>query len=292
LRILAAFIFSLALLLPPVADAYDVLVLQSRRDPAFEEALSGFRSSRTFSERVVVLSDYADVDVTRIVREDQPALVLALGDGALEAARKLRQTPVVALISLGIRSQRASHPNLTGIDMFAPPERYLSLFQGMKRHRVGLIHHPAKCGWYVQQARQAAQRMGIELVVREVSIPRDTLSQLASLAGKVDALWMLPDATAVTRETAEAYFRFSQEQNVPVVSFASAYLGLGAAAVLEIDRTELGRQAGDMTSAILKGTEAGNIPLAYPRRVQLKTNPSVLKHLGIAIERAVVNSRE
>lgn len=292
MRILAAFIFSLVLLLPPVADAYDVLVLQSRRDPAFEEALSGFHSSHTFSERVVVLSDYADVDITRIVREDQPLLVLALGDSALETAHKLRQTPVVALISLGIRSRHASHSNMTGIDMFAPPERYLSLFQGMKRHRVGLIHHPAKSGWYVQQARQAAQRMGIELVVREVSTPRDTLSQLASLAGKVDALWMLPDATAVTRETAEAYFRFSQEQNVPVVSFAGAYLGLGAAAVLEIDRTELGRQAGDMTSAILKGTGVADIPLAYPRRVQLKTNPSVLKHLGITPERAVANPRE
>lgn len=280
------------MLLPQVAGAYDVLVLQSRRDPAFNEALSGFRSSRAFSERVIVLSDYADVDVTRIVREERPLLVLALGDSALEAARKLRQTPVIGLISLGIRSRRASHPNLTGIDMFAPPERYISLFQGMKRRRVGLIHHPAKSGWYVHQARQAAQRMGIELVVREVSAPKDTLNQLASLSGKVDALWMLPDATAVTRETAEAYFRFSQEQNVPVVSFAGAYLGLGAAAVLEIDRTELGRQAGDMAEAILKGADAADIPLAFPRRVQPKTNPSVLRHLGIATEKTAATPRE
>ncbi|KAB0669444.1 ABC transporter substrate-binding protein [Oryzomonas sagensis] len=292
MRILTALIVSLALLLPLAADAYDVLVLQSRRDPAFEEALAGFRANRRFSERVVVLADYADVDVTRIVREDRPALVLALGDRALEAARKLRQTPVIALISLGIHSRHATRSNLTGIGMFAPPERYLSLFQGMKKRRVGLIYHPAKSGWYVQLARQAAQRLGIELVTREVSTPRDTLTQLATLAGKVDALWMLPDATAVARETVEAYFRFSQEHNVPVVSFANAYLGLGAAAVLEIDRAELGRQASDMGSAILKGTEASDIPLAYPRRIQLRTNPSVMKHLGIAAERAALHPRE
>lgn len=292
MRILATFIFSLALLFPLAADAYDVLVLQSRRDPAFDEALSGFRSIRHLSERLIVLSDYADVDITRIVREDQPALVLALGDRALEAAHRLRQTPVVALISLGIHDRRAARPNLTGIGMFAPPERYLSLFQGMKKHRVGLIYHPAKSGWYVQQARQVAQQMGIHLVTREVAVPRDTLSQLSSMADKVDALWMLPDATAVTRETVEAYFRFSQEHNVPVVSFASAYLGLGAAAVLEIDRTDLGRQAGDMSQAILKGAEASDIPLAYPRRVQLRTNPSVLRHLGITVEKTVLNPRE
>ncbi|GFE61457.1 ABC transporter substrate-binding protein [Geobacter sp. AOG2] len=292
MRILAAFIFSCALLFPLVADAYDVLVLQSRRDPAFDEALSGFRTGRNLSERLIVLADYVDVDITRIVREDQPALVLALGDKALEATRKLRQTPVVALISLGIHNRHTSHSNLTGIDMFAAPERYLTLFQGMRKHRIGLIFHPAKSGWYVQQARQIAQRMGIELVLREVSVPRDTLFHLSSLAGKVDALWMLPDSTAVTRETVEAYFRFSQEHNVPVVSFASAYLGLGAAAVLEIDRTELGRQAGDMSSAILKGAEASDIPLAYPHRVLLKTNPSVLKHLGITAEQAIMNPRE
>ncbi len=292
MRILAAFIFSCALLLPLVADAYDVLVLQSRRDPAFDEALSGFRAGRNLSERVIVLADYADVDITRIVREDRPTMVLALGDRALEAVRKLRQTPVIALIALGIHSRHASNSNLTGIDMFTTPERYLTLFQGMRKHRVGLIFHPAKSGWYVQQARQIAQRMGIELVAREVSAPRDTLTQLSSLAGRVDALWMLPDATAVTRETVEAYFRFSQEHNVPVVSFAGAYLGLGAAAVLEIDRDELGRQASDLSSAILNGVEASDLPLAYPRKVQLKTNPSVLKHLGIAAEKAFVNPRE
>jgi putative ABC transport system substrate-binding protein len=275
-----------------VADAYDVLVLQSRRDPAFDEALSGFRSGRNLSERVIVLADYADVDITRIVREDRPTLVLALGDRALDAARKLRQTPVVALISLGIHNRHASNSNLTGIDMFTAPERYLLLFQGMRKHRVGLIYHPAKSGWYVQQARLLAQRMGIELVTREVSVPRDTLTQLSSLAGKVDALWMLPDATAVTRETAEAYFRFSQEHSVPVVSFAGAYLGLGAAAVLEIDRTDLGRQAGDISSAILKGADAADLPFAYPRKVQLKTNPSVLKHLGIAAEKAFISPWE
>ena len=83
-------------------------------------------------------------------------------------------------------------------------------------------------------------------MIREVSAPRETLEQLATLAGKVDALWMLPDSTAVTRETTEAYFRFGQQQTVPVVSFAANYLGLGAAAVLEIDRIAMGRQADAM----------------------------------------------
>lgn len=291
MRYLLSLIIALATLLPLTAQAYDVLVLQSRRDPAYDEVLKGFRAGRDFSKRVVVLSDYAEADIPRMVREERPALVLALGDAALAATRKLRQTPVIALMTLGIHDRQAPPPNMACIGMFAPPERYLALFQGLKARRVGVIHNPGKSGWYLRQARQEAARMGIELVVREVQAPRDTLARLTSLKGEVDALWMLPDTVAVTRETVEAYFRFSQEENIPVVSFAGAYLGLGAAAVLEIDRAELGRQAGDMAATLLREGEAAGQPVAWPRATALRTNPSVLRRLGITGEQ-LGSSRE
>jgi len=150
----------------------------------------------------------------------------------------------------------------------------------MQVKRVGVIYNPARSGWYMQQARRAAQNAGITLVAREVSSPRDTLEQLSSLAGKVDALWMLPDVTAVTRETAEAYFHFSQQQAVPVVSFAAGYLGLGAAAVLEIDRVAVGMQAREMVAAALDDDRADSAGFSFPKTISLKTNPVVLTRLG------------
>jgi len=283
MRHLLLIIIALATLLPSLAQAYDVLVLQSRRDPAYEEALRGFRAANTASQRTIVLSDYAEVDVVRIVREDRPRVILAVGDAALTAARNVRQTPVVALMALGIQKQRSTHNNLTGIDMFVSPERYISMFRTMKTRRVGVIYNPAKSGWYLRLARQAARAAGIELVVREVSAPRETIDTLEALSGKVDVLWMLPDSTAVTRETAEAYFRFGQEQHIPVVSFAANYLGLGAAAVLEIDRLAMGRQADAMVAEILRGSRIESLPLDFPKGMRLKTNPSVLRRLSVAL---------
>lgn len=281
MRRLVLVILACAMLLPSLAQAYDVLILQSRRDPAYDEVLKGFRSALKLSERVIVLNDYAETDVVRIVREDRPGLVLALGDSALAAARKVRQIPVIGLMALGIRERQNTLPNITGIDMFVPPERYLNIFREMKKKRVGVLHNPAKCGWYLRRARQAAQQANIELVVREVHTPKETLAQLSGLTGEVDVLWMLPDTTAVTRETAEAWFRFSQEERVPVVSFAGAYLGLGAAAVLEIDRTELGRQAGGMAAKILEGAAVADVSITWPDKTTLKTNPNVIRKLGI-----------
>jgi putative tryptophan/tyrosine transport system substrate-binding protein len=276
-------LLALATLLPSLAQAYDILVLQSRRDPAYEEVLKGLRAGHNASQRVLVLSDYAEVDVIRIVREDRPRVILAVGDAALTAARSVRNTPVVAVMSLGIHSHKISHNNLTGIGMLAPPERYIAMFKTMKTRRVGVICNPAKSGWYLRLAQRAAAAAGIELVVREVSAPRESIKHLSALAGKVDALWMLPDSTAVTRETAEAYFRFGQEQHIPVVSFAAAYLGLGAATVLEIDRVAMGRQVDAMVAEILRGSRIEDMPLDFPKGCKLKTNSSVLKRLKIAI---------
>lgn len=274
------FMLVFATLLPIPAEAYDVLILQSRRDPAYDDVLKGFRFEQKTSLRMLVLSDYAEVDVVRIMREERPKVILAVGDAALTATRQVSQIPVVAVMSLGIHAMMALRPNLTGIGMFASPERFISTFQRMKTRRIGVIYNPARSGWYLRPARQAAEAAGIELVAREVSTPREAVERLSALAGKVDALWMLPDSTAVTRETTEAYFHFGQQQAVPVVSFAANYLGLGAAAVLEIDPVAIGRQADVIVAALLKGPRRDSIPLSFPSTIKVRTNPGVLKRLG------------
>jgi putative ABC transport system substrate-binding protein len=280
MRRLVLLILALATLFPSLALSYDVLVLQSSRNPAYEEVMKGFRNGGNVSQRNVVLADYAEVDVIRIVSEDRPRLILAVGDAALTVVRKVQQTPVVAVMSLGIHNRRnASQSNLTGIGMYAQPERYIRMFHTMKTRRVGVIYDPSRSGWYMNLARQAAGPAGIELVTREVSTPFEINKQLASLSGKVDALWLLPDSTAINRETTEAYFHFGQQQSVPVVSFAAAYLGLGAVAVLEIDHSGLGNQAEAIVTALLSGGAVNGMPLEFPQKLTLKTNPGVLKRL-------------
>lgn len=273
-------IIALATLLPNLALAYDVLILQSRRDPSYDEVLKGFRFAQKSSLRMLVLSDYAEVDVTRIVREDRPRLILAIGDAALKEARKVRTTPVLALMSLAVPAQTANLSNLTGISMFTAPERYMEIFRNMKARRVGVIYSSTRSGWYLNQARRDAAQAGIELVERQVTNARQTSEKLASLCGKVDALWMLPDTVAVTRDNVESYFTFGQKNSVPVVSFSGSYIALGAAAALEIDRRALGRQADGMAAQLLSDQDV-EAPVIWPSKATLKRNSSVLQRLGL-----------
>lgn len=133
LRRLILIILALATLLPFQAEAasYDVLVLQSSRNPAYTELLNSFSSSLGKAQRVVVLSEYADVDVVRILREDHPRMILAVGDAAVNASRKVKNLPVVAVMALDIQNSTYARSNLTVISIFVEPKRYISMFKGM-----------------------------------------------------------------------------------------------------------------------------------------------------------------
>ena len=277
-------VLGLLALLPLSVEAYEVLVLQSSRAPAYDEALKGIRSVRRFSERLLILSDYMNVDLQRIAREDRPLLIIALGDNAYLSARKIRQIPVVVLMAPNYRGGSGGHPALTGVELHLPPERYLTVFNTMGLKRVGIVGNPAKSGHYIRLIQQSAPRYGIEPIVREVASPREVTGQLSSLRGEVDALWLLPDDTAVSRETTDAYFLFSMQQQVPVVAFSSAYLQSGAAVAVEIHRYDIGRQAGEIVTSLLDGNDVSGHPAASPRKSSLRTNPTVLHRLGLSLD--------
>ena len=271
----------LLLLLPLPALAYDILVLQSLREKGYDEAVRGVKRECTATMRTVVLSDYAETDITRIIREEHPRLVVAVGDRALGVAEKQRNTTVLYMMALHVRPRQRG--TTTGVGMLFEPARYLAVFDSIGSKRVGVIYDPSKSGAYLKRAQTAARRSGIDLVVREVHSPRETPAMLDSLRGKVDALWMLPDATAVSSETIEAYFLFSQGERVPLVSFAEIYLSMGGAVALGIDRFDIGRQLGLMAQSVLDGTSVEDIAPQAPRRVLMKVNDGVLRRLKLSV---------
>ena len=283
------FLITALLLLAGPALGYDVLLVQSSRNAAYEEIAHGFRISCAKDSRFVVLSDYGKVDVFRIVREDRPRLVVAIGDEALSSLKHVRQTPILAVMTLGVRAAN-TRANVTGVDLFVAPENFLPVLQSLNAKRVGMIYSAAKTGWYVKRAIAAARQVDVEIVPREVRDPRDTVQALESLTGKVDALWMVPDTTAMVRETLPAYFNFSLQQKAPVVSFTAVHLGHGAAAAVDIDRSALGRQAGQMAMKLLNGVNPDALPVEQPQAFSVKINPVVLQNLGLPIPPRYISS--
>jgi putative ABC transport system substrate-binding protein len=274
---------ALALLTCLPCWAADVLIVQGARDKVFTEAVQGFKASVDAATRTLVMADYAEFDLVRLVREERPRLVLAVGDSALAAAKRLRQVPVVSVMALSAGSGRTV-PNMAGVSMFIAPDKYLDLMGTLQLKRVGVLYNPDKTGEYIERAQQAARHQGIELVARVVRSPKEVPAQLETLRGKVAGLWLVPDSTALASEVSAAYFLFAQAERLPVIAFADYYLRLGAVAVLELDCTSQGRQAAELAKRILAGTGTEDIGIVQPRYFSLHGNTAVGKKLGLAAD--------
>lgn len=273
------------LLIPLSVHAYQVLLVVGSRIAVFEEAITGLRNEKAFSDRMIYLSDYVDIDLQRMIREDRPRVIVAVGDRALQAVRGVRQVPVVSVMAVGLARVNAASPNVTGIEFIAQPERYLSLYSSLQIRRVAIIYDPARSEEYLKRARQTASRFNIELVPRIVKSPWEVFKQLTELSGTVDGLWMIPDASVINRQSIEGFFLFAMAQQIPLVSFSNDHLALGATAVLEPSRYEMGRQAAEMVGELLSGKRAKDIGPIFPRKIQLGINSAILKQLGMTADR-------
>jgi putative tryptophan/tyrosine transport system substrate-binding protein len=278
MRILVLLI-TLALMNALPALGADVLILQSSRSAGYADALRGFHAACGMSHRTLVMSDYAEVDVERIVKEERPRLVLAVGDKALAAAAKIRELPVVALLSFSLNLQKNWADNFGGISMAAAPEQYLALFAYLGLKNVGILYDPAKTGRYLKRIVHDAQQLGLNLFVVPVDATGGIQDDLEKLRGKVDALWVLPDSTVATGGNMEAFRVFSVAVNVPVVTFSRQYLNMGAAASLDLDYYDVGQQAAEMVASMLSG-EARKVPTLYPRKTHVHANGQLICRLG------------
>jgi putative ABC transport system substrate-binding protein len=272
---------ALVLLLPALAQAYDLLVVMDQHSKIYDTLLLGFRNSHHFKERVIVLQDYAENDLVRIVREDHPATVLTIGGKALDATHKISNTPIVSVFSYGI--QLSDPPsNLVQIKLQAKTERYAALFHALGAKRVGTVFSHGSSR-YVAEATDTFRHAGIHLVTREASTPGEVAKQLETLKDKVDALWLLPDPKIVTSETVEVFVLSSLRNRLPLVSFTEAHLKKGAAAAFAIDLEDLGKQAAETVSQIMAGDSPAEIEEIPPRKIRLRFNRQVMEHLGFPV---------
>jgi len=271
-----------ALLLPCAALGADLLILQSCRSPIYAEALRGLRAGARVSDQTLVLSDYAEVDVQRLVREERPRMLIAVGDKALAACRKVREVPVVGMLSLSL-SQKPQPDHIGGVAMTASPSRYLELFAQLGVKRIGTLYDPRISGLYLKRAFGEAGDYGLSLVAEPVRNSRDLQGKLEKLKGETDLLWLLPDSTVVTTVNMEALLLFSMTEGIPMVAFTSQYLKNGAAAALDIDPYDVGVQTGELALSLLRSAPTRKIPVLDPRKVRLQVNESVLHKLRLKL---------
>ncbi len=264
----------------------EVLAIQSVRIPPYEEVIQGFATVCHAKMTRIFTSDAAGADFIAQIRMRKPRLILAIGMDALSKVKHIKHLPIVYLMVFDPKSILSSEKNITGISMNIPQDRQMAILSkaltGIKN--VGLVYDPIKTGDLAEQARDASEKLGINLISSEVNRASEVPLRIMEMEGKIEVLWMLPDLTVVTPASVEYMILFSIEHRIPILTFAEKYVELGALMSISIDPMDVGRQAGQMANAIFSGKPVQD---EDPRKATISINPKLAKKLGITIDEQV-----
>ena len=133
--------------------------------------------------------------------------------------------------------------------------------------RVLIVHSSGKTSFPgIREMKDAAPRLGVDLVTKEVSTAEEAAAAFASIQpGEIDAVFMPVDA--VVKSADAALQKLVKRDHIPIVSPS----GIRGNSVMSYgpDLRDLGVQMGVMVAKVLNGTDPATLPVELPRRQRL-----------------------
>ncbi|MEZ4525290.1 MAG: ABC transporter substrate binding protein [Desulfobacterales bacterium] len=190
------------------------------------------------------------------LRTARASLVYCIGAKAYSlSSRYLADTPTV--FSSLINWQRLSlSPKAYGVsnelNARMPIYMFRSIFPEVKK--IGILYsREYTLQWFRDTAEQAGE-LGIEIVGTTVSGPKDILSGVKELASQAKALWLIPDPMVMPeKQYLYDILKICQKNRMPVFTYHSAFVELGAVLSVAVDEPTIGRQAAGIAAELLSG---------------------------------------
>lgn len=229
------------------------------------------------------------------VRAATPTVVVTVGSLATSIMLRAPEltAPIVFSMVLypeesGFLAKRAE--GVTGVALDVPLDVQLETLHRLvpAARRVGVLYNPDETGRIVERARAASGGQRLELVSEEVHDATRAVEALERLAERVDVVWSVADSHVFTPQTTSALILAALRRRLPLVGLSTAHVRAGTLAALTVDYADVGRQTGEITARLLRGTKADQVPVAAPRRVSLALNLRTAEHIGLTVDPVLV----
>jgi len=287
---------SLILICPLQAVSAEVAVFLSGDMEAYQTALAGVRKSAPGVELTEFnMKDNLETGKNLIItiRDKKPKAILALGARAAKLAREeFTDVPVIYCLVFNPFELGLEAANISGVAMIASPDSQFESFKAVlpSLKRLGVLYDPNKSSRWVESAKKAAPRYGIELVERRITSAEGVSRALKEIISNIDALWLLPDTTVVSKEVFSYLLNVTLDKQRPIFAFSEGLVKSGALLALSPDYRETGAKVGELINAVLSG-DSNYSPLVYPSG-KLYINSKTAEAVGIRIPGAVKQKAE
>jgi putative ABC transport system substrate-binding protein len=190
-------------------------------------------------------------------------------------------------------AQSLSHPglNATGFtlvfDDIAPRRLQLLKECAPAIRRVGFLWNPLHVDHEVENVKNAAKALGVEIVNLEVRGSNDVepALQSAKKAG-IDSLYVV--TARVTIFFQRQILEFARDNKLPMASGLGAWAEKGALISYGPNLYQVATQTATDVNKVLMGAKPGDIPIAQPTNFKLSINLKTAKALNLTIPTSLV----
>lgn len=285
----AASLVLVVILLPAMATAGTGPVVAVVTDGivAYAFAVEGFKQEYGGDLVIHRLPKGAEVDddLEKAIRKVEPRALLAVGSkAAISLKSRFDEIPIVYAMVLDPEKRGLSGDNVTGVTLEIPAAEQFRQFKRVvpTLQTIGVVYNPEKSERLIRTAREAARQAGLTLLEEMITETGEVPDAFTRLASKVDGIWLVPDASVVTRRTLAHLLKLSLQRKLPVLVFSVAFVKAGALVGVAPDYPAIGRESARMVKKILGGASPGTLPSRAPPSVVV-INRTTAASLGVEL---------
>ncbi|MBP9692026.1 MAG: ABC transporter substrate-binding protein [Alphaproteobacteria bacterium] len=264
-----------------------ISILQNIEHPALDATREGLLEELPKLGYTDLVVDYQSAQgnaalaaqIAQKFASNSPDVIIAVGTKAAQAAMaatKESKIPIVfasvtdPLAAKLVTSLEAPTENVTGVSNFVAPEPQFKFFKKClpRLKKLGIVYDPGEPNSIALNTMmdKAAKELGLELVYAIATKTSDVFAASQSLCGKVDALFVNNDNTALS--AFKSVVKAAQSCGIPAFVSDVDIVDQGALAALGPDQKDLGRQAARIVDKILKNPKAPFPAVQFPEKTE------------------------
>jgi len=181
---------------------------------------------------------------------------------------------------------------ITGVSNFVDVAPQVALFKKIlqkEQPRIGVIYNAGEANSVVLVEKMKAIP-SVTWVFATASKTSEVAQATESLISQVDAIFINNDNTALS--AFDSIVVVAKNKKIPVFCSDVDMVEKGAVAAMGANQYELGLQAGEMIVRLIKGDPIKDIPVAWPRKVEIRLNPDMAEAIGLSIPDEVMKAAQ
>jgi len=269
-----------------------VTIVRSQQISAYNEVIKGFEE-RCKGENISIKAIYdlkGDVEEGKRIVQNikinklQTNLILAVGVLATTLVKEqFPDIPIIFCMVINHERFNFQGVNITGISCEASVEDQFTILKevlGVHKN-VGVIYDPIKTWKIISEAILVAKKLEFNLIQTEITSEKEVTSAIKNIISKIDALWIVPDGTVITKETIDGIIKLTQKHRLPTFCTSPAIVKAGALVSISPDYTYMGIQAAQLAQTLLSSQAITSLGVKQPDRLKLTINTQTAEIIGV-----------